>query len=1389
MKRSTIKAITMTLMAILCFFCLGSACFSEDSENSNLLYNSDFSGPVVDGDPDGWFTDAYIADEGYTIFSVQKGEDGSAYAEIKNLGQNDARFAQYVDVEPESLYCFSGEILADGIDEGHGANLSVEGLYAFSRELFDTHGEWETVEWYGETGPDQYSVTLFARLGGYSGMSKGRACFRNLKVEKVQEVPGDDTASLWFKISEPEADVIDDEENTKTIRPWLGIIGVLYLLAGFLMIRYLRDGAVFRKEEKKHPERLWLFIILGISAIIRIIVSARVEGYSVDVNCFTSWGRTMSAAGPAEFYQTTSFCDYPPLYLYVLGLNAKLCEWFGARAEGVRIIYRAVPNLCDLAACWILYEMVKDQKNIHPKWAALVAAFFSLNPATILNSAAWGQMDSVLCLLLMATAIFVTRKQWLAALPVYVVAVLVKPQALMLGPLGLCCFLRLFVKEPENRKRMLLACGISLAVMAVCIIPFTVKQPADWLITLYSDTLGSYPYATINTANFEYLMGGNWVKTQMAAGILPTVCLAVLGVLFGIWWRFHDRKNKYLIPEECLIGIYVLYELGCAVFGASWSLAGIGAMAFAFIIVLLLYLHSDNLALVPYFGALLFILLYVFGIKMHERYIFPALFLLLLAWGKTGDRRILYLLGLFSVTVFVNEGIVLDNSIRLGASLGHLNQDTVWLADLLAAVNTVGACMAVVLAGKLIRQELPAEIPVTSISGSKNDQRLSPFRFRPDSQLRWTWKDTVLMLGITSAFAVFSLLTLGSTKAPQTVWTSSEYDESIVFDLGDRGGNTTILYFGQVSRNDFAFEESDDGETWSDEIWAEMSEGQCWKWKYVTNSIESSDGTRTFYSSGEGNIVHFSGRYIRLTANQINLKLNEIIFRDGDGETIPAVIVSHSGGETDSSLYSDPAALLDEQDTLENLPGFFGKSATDRAEPSWWNSTYFDEIYHARTAYEFLKGTVPYETSHPPLGKVLMSWAVAIFGMTPFGWRFAGAMAGILMLPAIYLVAKQLTKKTWCGALAAALFALDCQHLTQTQIATIDSFPVLFILFSYFFMLRFIQMDLVKTPLKKLLANLAMCGLFMGLAIASKWIGIYAGMGLAVLFFFHCFRHLRLRKAMQEAASDGTLAPEDRETAERYIGTAETGNPVLQRMAVLCLWCILFFIIVPAAVYLLSYIPYMAYNKRINGFGDYLQAVWNAQISMLNYHSKPGLGMDHPFYSPWWEWPIIGKPMYYASRQYVPAGSDVQYSIFCFGNPVIWYGALFTLPWCVGRWICSLFRGSTGQDNFEKRAFPPFDTSYLFLFIGLLAQYLPWVLVPRGTYIYHYFASVPFIILSIVLFVYDLPAVMQRWQQWIAAGIILAAAAAFIIFLPYASGIASPVDWMNIGKDLLKIWY
>lgn len=67
---------------------------------------------------------------------------------------------------------------------------------------------------------------------------------------------------------------------------------------------------------------------------------------------------------------------------------------------------------------------------------------------------------------------------------------------------------------------------------------------------------------------------------------------------------------------------------------------------------------------------MLFVLLYVFGIKMHERYLFPALFLLWMVYAGKRDRRTLVLLLGLSATAFINEGIVLDNSLRLGSSLG-----------------------------------------------------------------------------------------------------------------------------------------------------------------------------------------------------------------------------------------------------------------------------------------------------------------------------------------------------------------------------------------------------------------------------------------------------------------------------------------------------------------------------------------------------------------------------------------------------------------------------------------------------------------------------------------------------------------------------------------------
>ena len=1331
------------------------------AEDSNLLLNGSFEETDADGHPLGWTEDAYYTEAGYTVFSITEEavHGGSRAAGIRNIGENDARYAQKVEVEPESLYRFSGYILAKNLEKGRGANLSIEGLYAFSESLYDTEGEWNYIEWYGETGENQTSVTLFARVGGYSGESIGQAWFDDLRLEKVHEVPGDEVAVRWYQQEHAVSYYDEDQDNgggssTSPTWPRLILIAGGYSLAAALLIQWMRR----RKAGEGTRFKTWVFLAwLAGSMVLRIILSYFVTGYAVDVNCFLSWGQTMAEVGPLSFYPATSFCDYPPAYTYILGLNALICRWIPNISEGMtRVVFRMVPNLCDLAVCLVLDTFLQKQRpEADERMRRIGLLLLAWHPVIILNSACWSQMDSSLALLLTLVAIWAVEDRWDRAFPCFMLAVLVKPQALMLGFLGLLAAVMKWKQNPASRKKMVIGLWWSLCVAAVIIVPFSLRQDPLWIISQYAETLASYPYATVNTANYYYLFGGNWDGigngAAAAAGCLLAICAAGYGVY--IWQRSRERwTSRWIEVAGCAIAAATF--IGFAIAGVSWGTLGTGAMVFAFLIVLGQYARRGEISFLPYMGGTLFLMLYVFGVKMHERYIFPAFFLFALAMGLQKDRRIFLLMLGITVTTFLNEGIVLDNSIRLGSALGHLNADTEGLANGVALINCVLGIYSVWLGAETAMGR-----------GEKEPRRLLQEILPADNRLHWTKKDTALLAGIAAVYSVVCFTTLGSAKAPQTAWTSTEYTESAILDLGEEVDGFTMLYFARVSRYDFSVATSRDGKNWEDETWAQMDQGQCWKWKYVTESAAGADGTRTF-----GNSRHwFSGRYVRITAHQINLALCETIFRRENGEQIPIKDGWRIDGDPTSPLYSDITKLYDEQDSFEGMPIWFrtaesGSGNEDDpavAQPGWWNSTYFDEIYHARTAWEFLTGGAPYETSHPPLGKVIMAMGVAIFGMTPFGWRFTGAVAGIAMLAGIYLTAKQMTKSTVCGAAACGLLAMDCMHLTQTQIATIDSYPTLFIMFAFFFMLRYLQSDWRTEKQSRVLGDLCCSGLNMGLAIASKWTGVYAGVGLAVLFFWHGTRILAEKRKREKRG--------------------KTYHPAWSLFLRICLWCVLFFVIIPAGIYLASYIPYFAYRK-IASFGEYFEAVVNSQISMLSYHSTPGLGMDHPFYSPWYEWPVMATPMFYATKQYV-FQNGYSYSIFCFGNPVVWFGGIGTTVACVWIWA----RGRREQQRITHPA--SLDTGTVFLLIGLAAQYLPWMMVPRGTYIYHYFGSVPFLILGECI---CMDQIIRRWPKAgkaVMYTILGMALAGFILFFPYASGVYAPTGWLDLGQRFLSIWY
>ncbi|MBQ8080658.1 MAG: glycosyltransferase family 39 protein, partial [Clostridia bacterium] len=1307
-------AIALALIALLIFvFRRGSAPRTHELTGESLLENGAFSLEGEQEMPDFWYTDAYVLRDSYTEFSVAEGREGGTAAHIVNKIPNDARFAQTVNVEPDSLYRLSGYVKSSCAG-GLGANLSIEGVYVFSESLYDTEGKWVYLELYGRTGPDQYGVTVFARLGGYSGEAEGEAWFDDIELTEVDSVPDGQIAVDWFA-SYPDIDdgaAANVGERTAVddiIQLTLGTLLYLLLIAGSLQLLAQKRGLI--------KSRRAAFVLLLIAALaLRCVIATSISGYNVDVGDFRAWADSVVELGPSRFYTQGGFCDYPPGYILILGAVGLLGRLFH-NAGVSEFMIKLPPILADVIAALLLIRFAEKKKGVKrfsPE-ALIPAALYLFNPLVLLTGSGWGQSDAVMTLFLLIVVLYGMEERWEIAIPAYVLAVLIKPQALMFGPMGLVCLAIGFGKARAEKGRMAnnaKRVGIGLlagAILALAVVlPFSGGRPLSWILQLYQNTMGYSANATVNACNLYFLVGANWVGAEALApryfGLLAGLVLGVPALL-TLLKRPDGKKSRLLTLAVLCAGC--LYAALSLIFPLSWGVHSTILIALSVLILLAAFYISGLLSRLPLYGAALLTVLFCLGGMMHERYLFPAMLLYLLAWMIERDDRILLCAALTAVGGFLNVGCVLFRNARFQDASGHLNSPAYGLVSDLAGFEYLSAVLNIFSAGLglyiALRRTDEAYVPAVMRIESASLESVRHGRVTPLSRLKeetsgWLrehkmdQKDWLICLGVTVVYACVAFFHLGSTVSPQTHYTFTSPDEYVVFDLGESYDDFRMLYMGGIHYydSDFTVQTSGDGENWGTAYSCDMDVGGLFQWKYV-NSFRVGDRRA------------LTGRFVRLNADHYSLDLYEVLFRDAEGNVLPIASVT-------DSLDQDVSALTDEQDNLEG-------------EPSWYNSMYFDEIYHARTAYEHANGLVPYETTHPPLGKVIMSWCVTLFGMTPFGWRFAGTLCGVLMLPGMYLLGRLLFKKRRYAVLAILLMALDCMHYTQTRIATIDSFVVLFIIWSVYFMLRWFFDDFFGKPLWKTRAPLALSGLFMGLAVASKWTGCYAGVGLAVLFFIGVWRRWQ---AVREARA---LEPKQREQSPAAQTAASQG---VKRLLITVLSCLVWFVAVPLLIYYLSYIPYFAY------MGSPLRVEWivEAAQGMLDYHATPGLGMDHPYYSPWYEWPFSMTPMYYASDAYEPLGWAS--TILSFGNPAVWWIGILAmaavLAALVVRQLGVLLRG--GAQSLSPGPLWPKDERDLrplLLIVCFAAQYLPWTLVPRGTYIYHYFPSVPFIILATAL--------------------------------------------------------
>ena len=403
-------------------------------------------------------------------------------------------------------------------------------------------------------------------------------------------------------------------------------------------------------------------------------------------------------------------------------------------------------------------------------------------------------------------------------------------------------------------------------------------------------------------------------------------------------------------------------------------------------------------------------------------------------------------------------------------------------------------------------------------------------------------------------------------------------------------------------------------------------------------------------------------------------------------------------------------------------------------------------VAHARLSGE-IPGT-PLLTN-PPFGYLINSLSYSVFGETPLGGGFITAAFGIFLLVVVYIIIKTFFGKTTVAVCGTLLLGFDFMRFVEsgahsTSKAFYTSEVVIaatFILLSFLFMYRFFTTD-KEAPLRKNILPLAMSGLFFGFAFSVVWAAFYFGFGLLAIFIV---RLLGMRGYYRVKYPNGGVF-----------------KPYLIKILLITAP---FFIIIPAVIYIFSYILYgMAHDVSMS-LGDII----SAHRTMLSPPASLLAGTDASqgimFYTlgqqSLWEAVFNARPQII----YESFDGNSRSMVMLLGNPVVWWGGFLAM-------IAMVYR------VFRQR-----DVRALVILCGYLGTLLPWViwfqrsriLFFEGQPISIYLLSVPFLVLG---FSHIFNTVISRGMKRSRQAVYLftgAAGAAFAMFYPALIGLSMPL--------------
>ncbi|MBE8473939.1 dolichyl-phosphate-mannose--protein mannosyltransferase [Streptomyces justiciae] len=468
----------------------------------------------------------------------------------------------------------------------------------------------------------------------------------------------------------------------------------------------------------------------------------------------------------------------------------------------------------------------------------------------------------------------------------------------------------------------------------------------------------------------------------------------------------------------------------------------------------------------------------------------------------------------------------------------------------------------------------------------------------------------------------------------------------------------------------------------------------------------------------------------------------------------------------------------------------------------------FDETYYAKDAWAIVhrgfevswdknandvildvgsKVKIPADAAyvvHPPVGKYVIGLGELMFGFDPFGWRFMTALLGTLSVLMLCRIGRRIFRSTFLGCLAGALMAVDGLAFVMARTSLLDGVLMFFVLAAF----GCLVVDRDRTR-EKLAAALPvdpdgrarpdrhvaettrfgwrpwrwLAGLMLGLAIGTKWNGLYIMAAFCVM------------AVLWDVGS------------RKVAGARHPYVAVLKRDLGLT-----FLATIPVAIatYLLSWLGWILSPTDGTGgyyrnwavtdgkdsnwswlFPDWWRSLWHYEHQVYEFHV--GLSSPHTYQSNPWSWIVDGRPVSYfyespaAGKDGCPVDATEKCAreVLAIGTPLLWWAAAFAVLYVLWRW-------------FFRR-----DWRAGAIACGIAAGYLPWFMYQERT-IFFFYAVVflPFLCLAVAMMIGAIvgpPGASDTRRVAGATGagvLVLLIAWNFIYFWPLHTGTAIPID-------------